>query len=376
MNYSLSDYLKIATPHISQQLISREFFFYINQIASLLPSGITSLFGFECRLGEITPKADFFLAASASGNGRDILAGKHRFIHLPEYLFTNSIWRKIREFSLEWIDPESPLYDNADNIWLEFDVDSSPPEIPTPSLFFGVKQLQYYRENKLKYEDVRNISQWGIKTALKLLETETPLKLQSKISNCFSLLPPGAEVFQIGVMLSRKSETVRLCVSGIPIEKIVDYLSNIGWIGSYKEVELLVSDLSKFVNIIDLAFDVGNTINRKLGFECFTNTQSQNDHMLQAFLDYLVKNGMCLPAKRDALLTYPGFFDERSNPEFWPSNLSKMSSFLQGNKLSTFMKSLNHIKIVYEAGKALEAKAYLFLGHGWLPKIDKLGNYY
>ena len=368
MNYTLDNYIKVVAPYIPQQLISTEHLSHIQKIATLLPSASANIFAFECRLGEMTPRADFFLCANASAGGRDVLAGHHPTMNLPKELLINSVWSKIHDFCLDWANPTSPLYKNADNIWFEFDVDGEPPEIPIPSLFFGVKKLQpLHTKNQLQYEDSAHIYQWGTNTALKLLDIKISLELQRKLFDCFSLLPPGAEVFHIGVMLSRESEALRLCVRGIPPEKIVDYLSIIGWTGSVQELNSLVYDLSKFAEDIHIAFDVGNIVFPKIGFECCFGTQNPNDSQLRAFLDYLVASGMCLPVKRDAILNYPGYCHEKSNPELWPSNLIQMSSLLGESFLSSFARILNHIKVVYEPGNSLEAKAYLFMGHNWLP---------
>ncbi|MBW4509341.1 MAG: hypothetical protein KME64_22885 [Scytonematopsis contorta HA4267-MV1] len=366
MNHTIDKYLKAVTSDLPYQLISPQNLSHINKIARLLPSEIASIFGFECRLGEITPKADFFISTNASMGGRDVLAGKHDFINLPEELFTNSVWQKIRDFSLCWANPESQLYDNADNIWLEFDVDGKPPDIPIPSLFFGVKKLMFPPKKHFRLGESAHLFQWRTETALKLLGANSSFKSYDNICHCFNLLPPGAEVFTIGVMLSRQSESVRLCICGIPTENIVDYLINIGWTGSYKIIKELITNLSKFVNVINIAFDVGNIIYPKIGFECPVGTCKPNDAILQKFLDYLIEAEMCLPNKRDALLSYPGFCDEISNSELWPTNLINMSNFLGSQQLSTFLKTVNHIKIVYEPEKALEAKAYLFFEHGWV----------
>jgi hypothetical protein len=49
----------------------------------------------------------------------------------------------------------------------------------------------------------------------------------------------------------------------------------------------------------------------------------------------------------------------------WPAALRQASQLLGGRSLSTFVRSLHHVKIVYRPGEPLEAKAYLAGNHHW-----------
>jgi hypothetical protein len=42
--------------------------------------------------------------------------------------------------------------------------------------------------------------------------------------------------------------------------------------------------------------------------------------------------------------------------------------FLADRAQSLFVRRLNHVKLVYEAGRPVEAKAYLSFGHHWLDR--------
>ena len=43
----------------------------------------------------------------------------------------------------------------------------------------------------------------------------------------------------------------------------------------------------------------------------------------------------------------------------------RASHLLGGRSLSTFIRSLHHVKVVYQPGEGLEAKAYLAVNHHW-----------
>jgi hypothetical protein len=68
----------------------------------------------------------------------------------------------------------------------------------------------------------------------------------------------------------------------------------------------------------------------------------------QAFLDHLVKCGLCLPERRDALLAWPGYEVRTLRHELWPSWL---------------IRRVNCVKLVHEPDREAQAKAYLLAFH-------------
>ncbi len=366
MTGTLEDYLRVVAPHIHHQLISPDSLAHIATIAKILPANVTSFLIFECRLGESQPRADFLLSVAASEGGREILAGRNSAIDLPETLLTNPVWNRIRNFCTNWADPASTLYKQTHSIWLEFDVVGPPTQIPVPSIFFGPKYIELDNSSSTKLGIAANPYQWVAETALRILFGKPiPSSFKRKLFDCFDLLPAGARIFHIGAMLARQVDTVRVCVTDIPANKLWDYLSRLGWTGSISKLEAFVSELSSWVDRVDLDLDVGDTILPKIGLECYFNRQPQFEPRWQLFLDRLVETGLCIPAKRDAILAYPGYSHERSNRELWPSNLLRVSNLLRSRVSSIFIRQLNHVKIVYQPDIPLEVKAYLSAGYYW-----------
>jgi hypothetical protein len=74
---------------------------------------------------------------------------------------------------------------------------------------------------------------------------------------------------------------------------------------------------------------------------------------------------LCTADKRDALLAYPGYVGENAEGIPWPRALRRASNLLGGRSLSIFIRSLHHVKVVYQPGEGLEAKAYLAVNHHW-----------
>ena len=122
VNNSLKDYINLIKSTISPQLISEKTWRNINQVCQILPSALTTFFGFECRLGIVEAHADFLLCASTEEAGRKVLGDKDYSINLPKFLSNYLVWKNIQNFSYEWNNEASPLSEKVNNIWLEFDI--------------------------------------------------------------------------------------------------------------------------------------------------------------------------------------------------------------------------------------------------------------
>lgn len=138
---SLAGSLELLKPTISPRLIAPQCWHQIESVAAVLPSAITDFFGFECRMGKEEAHADFLICADARQLGRKVLADGKDPVALPSALYDCSVWQ-VNNFSQQWNNPDSFLYEGVNNIWLEFDIDESLNSIPIPSCFFG-PQLIY-----------------------------------------------------------------------------------------------------------------------------------------------------------------------------------------------------------------------------------------
>ncbi|MGL6345162.1 MAG: hypothetical protein ACRC80_39175, partial [Waterburya sp.] len=194
---------------------------------------------------------------------------------------------------------------------------------------------------------------------------------------------PGAEVYQIGVMLPRQSESqaVRICVKNIATDQLLEYLKNLGWSHSLGTLNSLLSEISNFVDEINLSFSVENTILPKVGFECYVDESSKKlSNILvkwQQFLDYLVKHELCPVEEANSLLNWSGYSEAKLDQEIGSSDLAKASAFVYPHLKSIILKKLNHIKIVFQPDRPLQTKAYLWFGHRWLSSkgfLEKSSN--
>ena len=272
------------------------------------------------------------------------------------------------DFAVRWSDPSSALYRAVDNVWLEFDVDGAPPVIPIPSVFFAPRPGGQEGARRVAYEPNLDGYITTIETVIQLLSGSelAPRRLQM-LSDCFRALSSVERVFQVGLMLSRGAEALRLCIKMRSVERIVEYLAKVGWPGSEADVLGILEPIASLVDYVCLDIDVGETVHRKIGLECYFdgNKQPRTEPRWGVFLDSLVRDGLCTADKRDALLAYPGYVDENAEGIPWPRALRRTSHLLGGRSLSTFIRSLHHVKVVYQPGEGLEAKAYLAVIHHW-----------
>ena len=340
MNASMADYLRVVTPYLHPELASAEAMSHIQKLAQTLPTFSKAML--EFRLGEGHSQGDLSVFSPCC------------IPNLPKTFLTHSSWQTLQDFCREWVEPTSFLHQCVEYIGLEFDLDEPPSQMQIPCIF-----VSWHRDTIIDaqtlIEIVRRLSNKAISEKLKL-----------KLRLCVDALPDSANIAFLGVMLSRPNQAVRVIVSGIPLPQFSDYLLQIGWSEPTNQLSNLESTLSDFADEFRLlSFDVGDTIYPRIGLEFLSEKQPKDESQWQLFLNHLVKTGLCTPAKQEALLAWPGASQKADQLELWPPNLAG-GDFLLGSKaLSVFWRKINHIKIVYQPGNALEAKAYLLFSHDW-----------
>ena len=365
---TVADYIEAAAaPYVSPDLISRDALAGICHVANTLPGAVTDFFGFECPLGVLAPTADFLVCSRASQGGREVLTDQSPGRSLQAKFNQHPVWQQVFAFSREWNDPTSPLFEAVHNIWMEFDMDGKPASIPVPSLFLG-SNLLARRASSRRLKRMPEHCAWLTDQALPLL-LGRPLdrSIGCQVACCVNLLPAGARIFQVGLMLSRTTAVTRLCIRGLASAQIPAYLAAIGWEGARGEVEAIVDKLAPLVERIDLDIDVSDRVMTKIGLECYP---AQDLTKLRAFMNHLISSGLCVEPKADGLMRWAGLAHERVTPHLWPRDLLGLSSFLGGRVESAFFRWLHHVKVVHMPGHSPAAKAYLAVHHQWIAPAD------
>ncbi|PTL80821.1 hypothetical protein [Vitiosangium sp. GDMCC 1.1324] len=355
MAHALNEYLRLSAPHLSPRLISPTALEDIERIARLLPP--VSASGFECRLGKEEALADFGVRFLAADGSRGVLAGRgDTGLTLSPSLFVHPVWERLRRFGAHWDEPGTLLQEEIRDVFLEFDVEGAPAPVPIPSFF-----IEYERKAWRRLE--------ALEESLALLWGE-PLApaVRDRVVDCLAALPPEGQVSAVGAMFSRRFDGVRLCLQGLGPGTMPGYLARIGWPGDLAELEALLAPVADRVERMALSLDVGAAVLPKVGVECHLaeSLHEADTARWTALLDALVAQGLCLPAKREALVGWLGHTHLRSHPEVLPGNLRALSTSLAPRALPVFLRRINHLKLVLQPGQPPEAKAYIALLQRWL----------
>jgi hypothetical protein len=365
MKNSLQEFLAILYPSLDENLASPNSIERLDSISKLLPSAsIISDAGFECHFAKKTLNTDI-LVSFAKPNRHMLI---NSFDSLSELAKNSCLWERINKLIKKWTSQDSLIYEHVENIWLEFDIDSN--NILEPSLFFCPSELIYPGAitNFMKYD-------WIVKEVLELLVGEQISDMTNQyLSKCFNLLPSKGNIFQVGVMMPRLSESkaIRLCVKNIEISNITKYLHSIGWIDTTNDLDLLLNELSIFTDNIAINVSVENGIHSKIGLECYIDKQPESTSQWQMFFEFMMKKKLCTKEEILGLLKWPGYIEERSFTGIWPSNFTQASAFAYPDFRSAATRAINHIKIVYQPMKPIQAKAYLWFGHRWIKSNGSL----
>ncbi|MBC8231576.1 hypothetical protein H8E77_18660 [bacterium] len=282
----------------------------------------------------------------ASEGGREVLLDYLNKMRLPNSLIASPLWRRIHNFYTYWADPTSLLYESVSFIWFEFDLDAQSMKAHVPSFFISLedRHLPDFSIPSHRHDIPERYK--AVEMVLKVfLNRPVSSRLQRNLSACFERLPAKAGLPQVGVMLSRQSDAVRVAVD-MPEDRILEYLTGIGWTGQMSSVEEILSTFYPCcIGKVLVSFNVADVVLPNIGVEFGFGTLSQIEPKLLSFLDSLVERGLCTLEKHDALLSWPGFSWEMYPGDSWPTKL---------------WRSLSHVKISHQPGSPLMAKAYLW----------------
>ena len=365
MKSLLAEVLEIVLPSLPPTLGSPEAVTRLRAQATLLAP--VACGGFECRLRADASQIDLSQCIRADEGEPPVLAA-HLARMASAGLADDPSWARLSQFCAEWMDPSSPLHAGIHNIWLEFDLDGGKSGAPEPSIFLSLVPSSW-RDTLAGTERALSL----------LLGKPLPSPLRENVARCFHACPGVASVSQVGAMLSREGEALRVCVQQLAPDQILPYLLEIGWPGPAAELETVISRLGAHAGQITLLdIDVGHRVQPSIALEYGFGRRPESKPGWAAFLDLLVKEGLCAPPKRDALLGWPGYAKPGDSRAPWPGFLLAASLLQPPDRFSMIERTLNHAKISLKPQRPLEAKAYLQFRHEFAdikpapPKPQKL----
>lgn len=349
--YRLADYLTRIAPYLPPELVSAAALSRIQLIAQTLPPSWGTCLG--CHLGANTAQVDFSVHLLDNT------------LALTEGIQYSPIWQRIQQLCLDCANPNSRLGQEAVSIWLEFNLDREPSEMPIPNVFLSLPDGQSFDEsgNSIDFRC------WLTEKVIEpLLGDILCYPLRQNLRLCWHTLPMNAQVLYLGVMLSRANRTLQVNISGISPLVLADYLEQTGWSGSRAKLDAIALKLYPLVDRIVVNLEIGVTMANQISLECFVDRRLDKNAQWQPLLNYLVENQLCTPEKRDALLRCSGFGDEQSSPVLLPPNVRMDANFLGTRASSSLVRELNHIELTLHSSNQCSAKGFLWLGSDWRQK--------
>jgi hypothetical protein len=85
---------------------------------------------------------------------------------------------------------------------------------------------------------------------LALLLDEDPRDIRARLAPVFEALPGRARVFQVGAMLSRRTDTVRLCIDRLEQAALMELVEQLGGAGPAGAIRDAVQDWSGLAGVL------------------------------------------------------------------------------------------------------------------------------
>jgi hypothetical protein len=303
--------------------------------------------GFECRLSAQDIQVDVQQYIQKRAGQLTVLRA-----YLASRDCRSRAWGLLRSLVNAWADETSPLSAGVEEIWIELDNDGKGQD---PIVFVGLAP------------EVHGDAGYTVaKQALALLfEPDGQRSLLPALRRCFEVYPAEARIGHIGIMLGRGAENVRVNVKGLFPNHCVAYLGDVGWSGSMPTFVRLHEELALIAERATLCLDLGPHIQPGVALECSLTSPSRPRLWWATLLEFLIEAGLCTPAKRAAVLQWPGFTSALQSDTGWPVDLIAESLLQAPDRFGLIRRAISHIKVTVHTGARLDAKAYLWFNHEW-----------
>ncbi len=349
MKYSLLDHFSVIEPCISSSLIDKARVDSVKKLCALFPFDIADDFGFESRLGNREAFCDFAMQITKGSKGALILAAKSPIASIANLLTEDPFWKNISRLFAIWANPELILSKMVTAFWLEFDWQKASYNL-IPNIFFELKN-ENHATRLTHWQSVHQVLDVIYNT---LFNIPFPSDLAATLNSCIINLPDKARLYQIGFMVPRKTEGVRLVISRLNPETCFDYLQKISWPGEEDIIRDQVSLFSGKFDSIMYNINIGSEVLPYLGLELFLNELKRPACSPQHIevLDFLASQSLLLESKKEGLIRFCG---RKTASYFYPV---------------FYLNGINHFKYVYKKNAPPELKGYF--GTMIRNKIDKI----
>jgi hypothetical protein len=334
---SLGDWLRVVLPRLPGELCEPESRVRLLDLGRHLPGSCAAIL--EVRLTQPSRQVDLSLCLLDSGTARQVAAA----VPAPAA-------RRLLE---RWAAGDLPP---VPSLWLEWDLDerrptgaslpTDEPDVPSPSV---IAKLAGAAE-----------PDWLVGELLPALAGKPLAPPQRALAGrCLAAVPPPGRLLYAFGLLGRPGQPLRLEICGLDLPALVSYLELFSTAHAHRLARLapLFADIAQ-PERLHLSFDLlpDGAIGPRFGVEGSLARLPRREPRWAALFERLVAAHLCDPARRDAVLAWPGWDSFRTAPEVWPvAGLAQREGGLAG----FCARALSHLKVVSRPDRPPEAKAYL-----------------
>ena len=302
---------------------------YLNHIIPLIRELPRVRMGcIECRLEESNDRIDFqicpFVANGEMGEIQQYFIDRSNTSEE-----SRTIWDAYQAISNILLDKESFANAAIPNIWLVYDIVDLAEHQKTPWLYVG------FLDNPLSNEINFNLAQ----QILLKYELVDHKMFDKEMMRIHTITPSDAYLCALGLMQARDSQYIRLAFKFQQMDALYYFLEKMHWKGDIEQVIMPYASMFESGQTISLAFDLGESIQMKIGIECAFGENTPQKKIRQ-YIENLVDLNICSSRKRDAMLKW--------------HNLPKTAD---SSQINTW---INHFKYVFDASGLKQTKGYLF----------------
>ncbi|HEX4961023.1 MAG TPA: hypothetical protein VF173_09310 [Thermoanaerobaculia bacterium] len=313
------DWLRVVRRHLTPPLCSLWALDRLHTLAAHLPGDC--LGALEAHLGKRGGDVDLSIRFTEPGQGRRMAEQP-----LPAHL---------RSFLSQWSQPEGP-FSSIPCIWLEFDLDRPVGDFPVPSVCARLP-----RDADLD---------WIVELLLPALHGEPLGAAQTGlVRRCHGEIPEEGILLYVFGLLSRPGNPIRLEIFGLDPAGAVAYLRRVAPHAAPALAE--IAPIFEGIDRPHLSLDMGAEILPRVGLE--GSFARQREPRWTELLARLVARGLCTREEMDAILAWPGYDTLWTAAADWPLEQAGVGGFC--------VRSLSHVKVVAQPGRAPEAKVYLLV---------------
>ena len=306
----------------------------LERVGELPGAAVASSCGFEFRLDETAPTADFFVML---GPG---LALTEHYIREGKAATPGSVAAALARYLVRHCRSESAVTGWISGTMLEYDVaEVQPGQHPAPGVFLKLRRTRR-PDGTTHYHCTPRVL---TATLAQAVGWTTDTGEQGAVERVFGALPGGG-VVHAGALPGRAPRAIRLVVEGIEEADLPALLERLGWRGSIRTVAAVLTDLRDRLPRFRLSVDVAaQGLSPRLGLEMYLDegiwlTTGRSDWRL--VVERLTERGWCLPEKAQGLLAW-----------------CALDRVYDREGVFFVYKGINHVKLTIEDG-GVHAKAY------------------